>query len=179
MSNRITQIALRISLIKEEFPEADIFEAVKFLEGRGSSSALLDYLANRKVMNGRAKERKSSRKNKSIGEQRSQAVIELEDKDPEKFQVMSEFDALVRKGVILPELDDIKRLGERLNKGFKPRNSRKEAISKLMALIANLPLEEIKEILRLTRSSNNDRSTEYHDLAQFIITGKSSQPKRV
>lgn len=178
MNNRITQIALKISIIKEEYPEADIFEAVKLLEGHGSSSALLDYLANRKVTNGGTRGKTPGRKNKSIDEQRSKAVLELEDKDPAKFQILSEFDVLVRKCTILPELDDIKRLGERLSKDFKPKNSRKEAISKLMTLLAKLPLEEIKEILRLTRSSNNDRSTEYHDLAQFLITGKSSQTRR-
>ncbi len=179
MSNRITQIALKICLIKEEFTETDIIEAVKLLEERGSSSALLSHLAKRKVTNGKLKAGESGRKNKSIEEQRSKAVIDLEDEDPEKFHLLSEFDALIRKGELLPEVDDIRRLGEQLSKDFKPRSSRKEAISRLLALIAKLPIDEIREIVAKAQSFKNqhDRSSEYHELAQFLITGKTSHPK--
>ncbi len=180
MSNRITQIALKIFLIRAEFSEADITKAVKLLEEQGSSSALLGYLAKCGVTNGRLKAGESGRKNKSVEEQRSKAVIDLEDSDPEKFYILSKFDALVRKGEVLPEVDDIRRLGEQLSKDFKPRNSRKEAISKLLTLIAKLPLDEIKEIVAKPHSSRgqDDRDSEYHDLAQFIITGKTSHTKR-
>lgn len=41
MNGRIMQIALRIALIKEEFAERDILAAIKLLEEKGTSSALL------------------------------------------------------------------------------------------------------------------------------------------
>src|SRR5215470_13518574 len=152
MNDRISQIALRIARIKEEFSESDILEAVRLLEERGSSSVLLAYLAGQEIPISALIQKKLKRKNKAkaIEEQRSKAVIELEQKDHEKYQVLSEFDALIRKGSILPKLADIKRLGESISKGFAPKKSRKEAISALMALVAERPLDEIRGIVSST-----------------------------
>ena len=180
MNNRVPQIALRIALIKEEFSESDILEAVKLLEEHGSSSAVLAYLAGRDIPASAPNGKESKRKSKPIDEQRSKVVIGLEQKDPEKYQALSEFDALIRKGSVLPELDDIKRLGQRISKGFAPKRSRREAIGALMALIAEQPLDEIRKIVSSTLSSAylDDKSNEYQELAQFIIRGKTLQAKK-
>lgn len=179
MSSRVPQIALRISLLKEEFSESEILEAIKLLEEQGSASALLAYLAGRKVTDATSKMTRSKHRNKPLNEQRSKAVIELETKEPEKFRLLSEFDALIRKGKILPDLEDIKRLGEQLSKDFAPKNSRREAITKLISLIAQRPTDEIRTIINRTLSSSKpeDKDNEYQELARFIITGKSSQAK--
>lgn len=176
MNGRIMQIALRIALIKEEFAERDILAAIKLLEEKGTSSALLEYLAGRKIL---SVPKEKGRKTRSVAEQRSRAILDLEHKDPEKFRLLSEFDLLVRKGTILSELDDIKRLGERLSKNYAPRSSRREAIAKLMTLLANRPIDDVKEIVRtaLSSASLDDKSNEYQELAQFLITGKTSQTR--
>jgi hypothetical protein len=178
MKNRVSLIALRIAAIKEEFSESEIHEAVKFLEEQGSTSSLLTFLTgSRGESNAKPK---SNRKVKSIWEQRSKAVLELEHKDPEKFQVLSEFDLLLRKSGVLPEVDDIKRVGERLSKNFSSRSSRRESISKLMGLLATRPLDEIREVVRNTLSTAriDEKDSDYQRLAQFLITGKASPAER-
>src|SRR5436305_3254015 len=151
MKSRIALLALRIAALREEFSEDEILEAVRLLEEQGSTSALLSYLAGRKPQLGT--KRAQRRKHKPIEDQRSKAVLELEHKDPEKFLVLSEFDSLLRRSSVLPGVDDIKRLGERLSKNFAPKNSRRESISRLMALLANRPLNEIREVVQATLST--------------------------
>ncbi len=175
MKNSVSLIALRIAAIKEEFSEDEILQAVKFLEEQGSTSAVLTHLASRKREIGTR--RKRGHKVKSIEDQRSKAVLELQHKDPEKFHVLSEFDSLLRKSSILPEVSDIKRFGERLSKDFAPRSSRRESISKLMTLLADRSLDEIREVVKASLSTAriDERDSDYQRLAQFIITGKAPQ----
>lgn len=175
MNSRILQIALKIALLIEEYSESDIVEAVKLLEEKGVSSFLFEYLGGRKALSKTSK--KSSRKTKRIDEQRSKAVIRLEQKAPDKYRILSELDSLLRKGSVLPNLEDVIRLGERLSKDFAPKKSRKEAISKLMVLLAERPFDEIRQIFDSIVSSpaSSEKRSEYQELAQFIITGKNTQ----
>ncbi len=180
MKDRALLLALRIAAIQQEFSESEIQRAIRLLEeqGAGSWSSLLAHAAQNSKQSSRKPQR--ARKAKPIDEQRSKAVIELEKKDPEKYQVLSEFDLLLRKGSVLPAQDDVRKLGERLSKKYSSRNSRRESISKLMALLADRPLDEIRELLRVSLLSSrvDEADSDYQRLAQFIITGKISQPAR-
>ncbi len=177
MNSKVVQIALRICLIKEEFSENEILEAIKLLEDHGSASILLDYLAGRKAA---SKTRRSKHKSKSTIEQRSRVIISLQDEEPEKFELLSEFDSMIRQGKILSELDDIKRLGEQLSKDFAPKNSRRDAIDKLIDLLAKRQVDEIRTIIRTVSSSDSkNKDNDYQELARFIITGRSSQAKTI
>jgi hypothetical protein len=179
MNSRVVQIALRVCLIKEEFSENEILEAVRLLENQGSVSELLAYLAGRETINHTSRMRKPKGKRKPLNEQRSKAIIDLEKKEPEKFQLLSEFDSLIREGKVLSELEDIKRLGEQISKDFAPRNSRRDAIGKLIDLLAKRPIDEVRTIISRTLSSSDleNKGSEYQELARFIITGRSSQAK--
>ena len=175
MKNRVSQLALRIAEIEEEFSKGEILEAVKVLEQRGSASSVKTFLV-RDVEHQSPKTRRK-RKTKLIENQRSKAVLELEHRDPEKYAVLSEFDALLRKGSVLPEIVQLKMLGKSLSKAFSSKSSRREAISKLMTVLAEKPLTEIREVVRVILSSHqgDDSDSDYYKLAQFIITGKTSQ----
>ncbi len=176
MKNRISLLALRIATLREEFSESEILEAVRILEEHGSTSALLSYLADRQLR----PDKKRHQKTKAVADQRSKAVLMLAHKDPDKFYVLSEFDSLLRKSGVLPHVDDIKKLGQRLSKSFAPRNSRRESISKLMTLLAARPLDEIREVVKATLSTARigEEDNDYQRLAQFIITGKASPVER-
>ena len=175
MKNRVSQLALRIAEIEDEFSNGEIREAVKVLERRGSTSSVKTLLL-RDVVHHPPKPRRKG-KTKSIGNQRSKAVLDLEHKDPEKYAVLSEFDALLRKGSVLPQVVELKMLGKSLSKTFSSKSSRREAISKLMTVLAEKPLPEIREVVRSILSSHHgeDGDSDYYKLAQFIITGKTSQ----
>jgi len=173
MNARTLQAALRIALIREEFSEREIREAVRLLTEQGSSSTLLAYLAGQDITSVGSKA--SHRKKKPIDKERSQAVIGLEKKDPEKYHILSQFDHLLRKGDILPELSDVRRLGEQLSKDFSARNSRRDVIDQLMTVLAGLSIEEIEKIVQNVLSSSRKQDSEYQRLANFIITGVATQ----
>jgi hypothetical protein len=176
MRDKVSLIALRIAALMEEFSEEDISKAVRLLEERDSPSSLLMYLAGNKKAS--ITKSKATRKNsKPIEEQRSKAVLDLETKDPQKFQVLSEFDSLLRKSLVLSEVDDIRRLGERISKDFSARGSRREFISRLMAVLASKNIEEIRDVVSTALSSvkEGEKDSDYQRLAQFIITGKTRQ----
>lgn len=174
MKSRVSSLAQRIRSIKEEFSENEIRRALRLLEQESSSSPLFADLANGK--RGSRRRLTPSRRNKKPQDQRSQAVISLERKDPEKYRVLSEFDSLLRKGAVLPKVNDIRRLGESLTKDFTSKRSRRESISKLMAVLADRPFNEITAVVNAILSNgelDNDES-DYQRLAHFIITGKAS-----
>lgn len=172
MSSKIKPAALKILLIQEEFTEKEIREAIKLIQGEGVSTPLFRYL-NKEQPNSSKKQKRGS---KPLDGQRSKAVLELENKDPEKFAILSEFDLLLRKGVILKRLEDIKGFANRISKDFPKVKARKEGISKLMGLLSNMPLEKIKTIIEETinESKFKLKRSEYQELAQFIIHGDSN-----
>ncbi|KWB96630.1 hypothetical protein WL44_02225 [Burkholderia ubonensis] len=103
----------------------------------------------------------------------SRAVLALKDKDIEKFRVLSEFDALIRRGQLLPTNDDLRRFGERLTKDFEPKKARKETISALMSVLANHSVKDIEELIEFSASFGVAGNTdEYQRLAHYLIKGK-------
>jgi hypothetical protein len=65
--SRILHIAQQIALIKEEFSEREIFEAVKLLKELGFSSDILTYLSDSKTS--KIASQASQQKKKSLEEQ--------------------------------------------------------------------------------------------------------------
>lgn len=176
MDSRILQIALRIALLREEFSEQEIAEAIKLLQKHSSSSELLAYLSTRQDKAISSSLKKQDRKTKSTNEKRSRAIIELEQKDPEKHEILSEFDNLVRQENLLPRMDDLKRFGEHLEKSFVAPKSRHEAISKIMSLLSKLSVDDIKTIVsRVNKNEATEQESAYQDLANFLIEGKENQ----
>lgn len=174
MTDRIAVIALKVALIKEKFSETDILEAVKLMEEQGTSSALLAYLANRNAKTTTSKV--THRKKQPVEEQRSEVLIELENKEPEKYAVLIEFDSLLRQCKILPKLSEIKKLGKQLSKDFSAKNSRADTINKLVSMLVNHPIEKIKEIIQNASSPPaNVQVDEYVQHSNFLITGKENE----
>lgn len=175
MKDRVSLLASRIAAIEEGFSESEIREAVSLLKHRRSNLAVLDFFRHDEDVLPSKKPRRK-RKTKPIEDQRSKAVVDLEHKDPEKYVVLSEFDALLRKGAVLPEVVQLKRLGKSLSKTYSTKSSRREAISRLMKALAERPLSEIRQVVMnvLSAHQENDKDSDYYKLAQFIITGKTS-----
>ena len=174
MTDRVSQLATRISEIEKEFSKTEIRKAVKLLEQRGSTSRVQAFLLNDGEGSPTSKPRRKHRR-RPVEEERSKAVLDLEHKDSEKYALLSEFDALVRKGSVLPEVIEIRMIGESLSKRFSCKSSRRDAISKLMKVLAEKPLPEIRRVVGdvLSTHSGDDGDSDYYKLAQFIITGKT------
>jgi len=103
----------------------------------------------------------------------SRAVLALKGKDAEKFHVLSEFDALIRRGQLLPTNDDLRRFGERLTKDFEPKKARRETLSSLMSVLAGRSVKDIEELIEFSASFGVAGNTdEYQRLAHYLIKGK-------
>jgi len=175
MKNPTNIAALRIAQLLEEFSEAEISNAVKILERNNTTSRLLSYLKKStigKPASGRKASRTGATKTKPIHEVTSQAVRLLEKKDPEKHAILLEFDKLIRQNKILPRGEDLRRFGESITKEFKPRKSRKDNISALLKVMAELSPSDVEALARQVLEEGADtRSDEYQNLARFLIKG--------
>jgi hypothetical protein len=178
MTSRVKHLALKILLMKEEFSEREIRDALILLSNYGTESDLIEYLAH-SHSEGKAPAHEK-RTSKPLDKMQSKVVMELAEKDEEKFKILSEFDSLLRKEKILPRVEDIRRLGNSISKDFPKIKSRKDGVLKLVKLLAEKPPEQVREVLQscLAELSQSQDTSEYQQLAQFIISGPSDQNKK-
>jgi hypothetical protein len=174
VKDRVSLVASRIAEIEKAFSAREIRQAVKLLEKSRSTSQVQAFLLQDRSLRQR-KRTSPKRKRKPLEQERSKAVLNLERKDPEKYAVLSEFDILLRKGSVLAEVAELKRLGKSLSKTFSTKNARRDAIGKVMKVLAEKPLPEIRQVVAnvLSAHKDNDGDSDYYNLAQFIITGKA------
>lgn len=170
-------IAIKIVMIQEEYSDSDIQKAIELLDNAGNSITLTKYLKDRLNLTSRRKRKitDNARNTKPSTEQQSRSVIELKGVDDEKYALLLEFDRLIRRNEVLNSIEEIRRLGERLDKHFVASRTRGEAISRLMAILVVHPIDEIRDIIKSSITSSSSRNSEYRDLAQFIIEGRPSK----
>ena len=181
MKKNVNSLALRIAQIQEEHSPEEIADAIALLNRYGTISELLNFLAT-SVSNERKKKiRKQSTstpKTKSIEQVTSNAVRKLENSDPIKYQILLEFDKVVRSGKVLQTNEALRRFGERLSKEFRSRNNRKDNISTLMTLLSQMPESDLNYWLKqVYENSPAQQSNEYQKLATFLIRGKDTSTK--
>lgn len=169
MNSNTRKAILKILLLKEEHTKKELTEAVEFISNN-SEIDLFEYLSDNKRNLGIKKT-----PSKTIVDQTSKAVVELKDKDYEKYKLLKSFDLLVRKGELLPRMDVIKQLGAKFNKEFEAGKSRKEGIPKLMALLASVPIMELKNIITEITDESGKESSEYAELANYLIHGNANK----
>ena len=171
-SKKSIQASLKILLLIEEFTNREIKDAIEMIESNfeNNKNPLLSFLKS--VINLKSSEKHSS-KNKAIGIGCSRVILELEDTDKEKFLLLSKVDKLIREGKVLRKLNDIKKIANQISKEFPSVKSRKDAIPKFMALLANMSIDEAGNIVEsIMQNQNSDVSeSEYHELASFLIGG--------
>ena len=178
MKQRIKQLILKFLLIQEEYSTREIEEALSFLKRKGSDAILFDYFLGKPQESGATPSPRQ--KSAKVSEDRlSPAVAKLEGVEPEKFSILSDFERLVRKVEILPRVSDMRELVNSLSKEWPSYKSRRESIPDLMSRLSQLPLEQIKIIFSqsLSHEKINVNSSEYHRLANYLITGTSESKK--
>ncbi|MBO9468400.1 hypothetical protein J7443_24465 [Tropicibacter sp. R15_0] len=175
MSSSSHAIALRIALILEEASPEELAEAIDILRRCGNSSDLLQYLAATSKANPQKSQRtarKSTKATKPIDQMTSKSVLELEKTDPNKHQVLAEFDRLVRQGKVLATNDALRKFGERISKEFRPRKALKDNISAVMAMLAPMPQNDMERHIKMALDSSPRREAdEYQKLANYLMHG--------
>lgn len=174
MKSKAIQAALKILLIQEEYNASEINEAISLIKSDGESTPLFSFLASE---NGKSQTKDRSKKaKKNISEQSSQILMDLKKNDHGKFQILSEFDSLLRKGLILKGVNDIKMLAAKISKEFPAVKTRRDAIPKLVELLLQLPNDEIRKVIEeaLAEAKLSIESSEYQELAHFLIKGQNN-----
>lgn len=175
MTKNSNALALRIAQILEEHTAKEIDEAISMLRKCGTTSELLTYLAgatNPSRSSGRRKASTVGKKSKPLDQVTSKAVRDLEKSDPEKHQLLLEFDSLLRQGRVLETNDAVRRFGEFVSKDFRSRTARKDNISALMTALARLDEDELRKSLNQALENRAaHKSDEYQRLARFLMRG--------
>lgn len=178
MKKTSRSLALRIAQLLEEHSAIEISEAISILGRCGTTSELLTYLAaatGQKEPRAKKKTSDSGGGAKPIDQMTSKAVRDLEKSDPERHQVLSELDKLVRRGEVLETNESLRRFGETVSKDFHARTARRDNISALMSVLAPLPVSELELLIkRVLDNAPKRKSDEYQNLARFLIQGKQN-----
>ncbi len=170
MKARVRLAVLKILLLKEEFSEKELSEAVSIITEK-KEEELLKWLAQD---NGR-RDRKKSASPKRIDEQKSKVVLAIKDSEPERYTILNKMDELMRKGVLLPKMQDFRRVGAEISKNYDAGKYRKEAISRLMEILVKEPMDRLEDLdkkLMDQAENTGQKQDEYQNLAAFLIHGK-------
>nr|VFK10174.1 MAG: hypothetical protein BECKLPF1236B_GA0070989_101226 [Candidatus Kentron sp. LPFa] len=174
MNKRIRQAALELMLLQEKFTRKELDEAFALVSKDGNATLI------RLLSAPPTKQPARREANKQTGNGLSKAVQELKETDPERYELLTAFEEKLRQETILPTLNGIRRVGTSFSKEFQAGKSRKEAIPRLMAMLAAVPFDTLQERLdavvkRIHRAPNDDS---YQELAEFLINGHRSNPQR-
>jgi len=170
MNKRIRQAALELMLLQEKFTKKELDEAFSLVSKDGNATLI-------RLLSAPPTEQPARREtNKKTGNGLSKAVQELKETDPKRYELLTAFEEKLRQETILPTLSGIRRVGASFSKEFQAGKSRKEAIPRLMAMLAAVPLDTLQEKLdrvvnRVHRASDDNS---YQDLAHFLMYGSRS-----
>lgn len=172
MKNRVRDLITRILELREEYEDAEFLEAIEHVR----TSALANSCDTPRVGRSRSNSKQPGPP-RSAFPKASRVVLALKNSDPARYEILIVLDSLLRDGKIIPSVEGIRTIGASLDKSFVAGKSRKEAIPKLMTLLASLPLDQIKEIVNslLERPHNKKDAPDdeaYSRLAAFLIQGK-------
>ena len=168
MKTKTRQAVLKLLLLQEEFTRKELEEAVEYISDNEFSD-VVSFLRKRTSIKEASKTDSAS----PLIEGRSQVLMDLESKDPTKFELLSEFDSLLRKGELTPKMDYIKKVGASYSKEFNPGRSRKETIPRFITLLASLSIDQIRSVITSVIEETGSDESEYAALANYLIHGQS------
>ena len=171
MNKRIRQASLKLMLLQEEFTKKELNEAAALLSS-GEKESLIEFLSGKPPKRNDRREATTQ-----TGNGLSKAVQELKETDPQRYELLAEFEGMLRRETILPTLEEVRKVGTSASKDFQAAKSRRETIPRLMAVLGTMPLDVLREtlhkVIEESQSACNDDNS-YQKLARFLISG--SQP---
>jgi hypothetical protein len=167
MNSRVRRAALHIALLREEFTEIELQDAVRWLEAQGSTSALLTFLANQETPKPNASDQASQTKERFPWVEHA-----LRATDPERHVAIEHFLRATEEGSA--KVSYLRRLGMRLSKDFRSAGTRQDILVKLVELLVCLPPGEVHQLTDDLISSTSSVDTGYQQLSQHIINGIGS-----
>ncbi|WP_353254481.1 hypothetical protein [Salinisphaera sp. PC39] len=170
MTDSISKVIKKISRMRVHHSEDDIRAAMRqILEGGFPDR-------NRDVNTGRHRGSGGSKRGKPLSDGVSRAVLELEGSDPDKFKMLSSFDRLLRKGDVLKDMRSLREFGQSIDKSFEPGKARKEAVPRLVQLLADMPMDRLATVVESALDKERrraDTDDDYQALANFLMAKRS------
>lgn len=168
MNDPVQEVIRKINRLRTNHSDDDIITAMRRLLQDGfpeiRSGSRSHY----------GKQKKSNpRKEKPFSEGVSRSVLELQSEEPEKFEVLSRFDRLVRKREILKDVRSLREFGQSLDKSFDAGKSRKDAVPRIAQLLKDMPLYRLTPVIESTleKEQRKDESdNDYQQLANFLMS---------
>ena len=175
MGNPVHVIALRIALIIEEASPDELGKAIDILRRSGYDSDLLRYLTTVSTehdIKPPGKSPANTRAAKPIGQVASKSVLDIEKTNPEKYQILAEFDILVQKREVFATNESLRKFGQKISKEFHPGNTFKDNVGLMMATLASMSQHDMERNIRLALDrSSRPEADEYRNLANYLMHG--------
>jgi len=171
VKDRTRQAALRIALLLEEFSDVELADGVALLGGK-TGDDLLSFLTTNSTAVSRRNPERGVKRRPSQG---AHSVAALRSSNPAKFELLRQFESRLRDGTILESLESVRAFGKSIRKDFDAGKSRKDAVSHVIALLAEMETDVVRSIVdqaNVPRSSGGA----FQRLADQIIRGRSGGP---
>jgi len=163
VTRRGREAALRIQLLFEEFTRAELTDGLSLL-GAANGEDVTAFLLRRL-----APATDQSQRRLPI---HGGAMLSLRDAEPEKYNLIHDFEMRIRSGSLLPTLDSCRAFGKNISKDFQAGKSRKECIPRLVTVLSAMNVDDLRAaISRAPSYADRDSVEPYRRLATHIMSG--------
>jgi hypothetical protein len=168
---KVKQAVLKILSLQNEFTKGELNEAFNFIRESRIDTIFDKFGPSQKSGSVRdAGVRKSSAK--PAGNERLIDLSSFQVDDPEKLEILSMFVEGLQSGKYLSSLDSIRKFGLSLEKDFYAGKSRKDAVPKIVELVAKMPVDDVRKFVRRVIDTKEDAGMldkGYQNLAEFLL----------
>lgn len=158
--------ALRLAALLEEFTAQELEWAAEVLSGSAPLPPSLETL----LRPSRTAARSRTAPNRPAYLRESKAVRALKERDPARYDLLAGFESQLRRGEALPGTRSLGQFVRGLAIDVRTSGSRQDIVSRIMAYLAELPLEGARQII--TAVPEGELSDDgYHRLATYLHKG--------
>jgi len=170
---KIRLAVLKVLALQAEFTSSELDEAYKFIEGSQLKNILGLEKSGRRNVSVRAKINEP--KKDAVRSSASEAVLErIKGGDLERYKMLDSLEKNLRTSGVDLRLDVLRRIAFSIDKSIDLGKSKKEAIPKLLDLLARIPLVDVERVIyQISNEQENSASSsnKYFKLASYIVKG--------
>lgn len=174
MKPKIRLAVLKVLALQAEFTPSELEEAYKFIEGSPLKNILGLDKSRRQNVSVKAA-RSSESKKDAVRSSASEAVLErVRRDDVGRYNLLDALEKKLRNSGLDLRLDSLRKIAFSIDKSIDLGKSKKEAIPKLLELLARVPLDDAERVVHqiYNEQKNSDSSSnKYFKLASYIVEG--------
>ena len=173
-----TKLAIsKILALHSEFTNAEISEAYQFIRAESLDKLIginIGVSVGVGASEGRPVKKENIRKVPARSSQVESILSYVSVSHPERLKALDELEYKLRQGKVFSSLDEIRKVALALDKAADLGKSRKDAIPKIVGLLAHATDEGFKDALQRiydeqTRTTSGDEG--YLNLAKYLVRG--------